>query len=231
MNYLAHAALHVDDRDLPAEFLAGLAVPDWLSVVNRRVRCRQRHAEVHVAASCPQLAALAQGVVRHHVDDAWFHDSRAFAELSLGMSRELAEHLHEVAGMRPSFLGHILVELLLDAVLAERDPRLLDRYFARIAPLDGGWIAQHVALIAGCDAARDLGPLAGFVDRYRAVQFLRDYSDDHRLGYRLDQVLGRLGLPLLDGALLPVLPRFRALVSARADELLAGGQTFAAGGA
>ena len=41
MNYFAHALPFLDQP----YFVAGTAVPDWLSVVDRQVRVRRRHAE------------------------------------------------------------------------------------------------------------------------------------------------------------------------------------------
>ena len=41
MNYFGHGHRFIDNPF----FLAGTAVPDWLSVVNRRVRARRRLAE------------------------------------------------------------------------------------------------------------------------------------------------------------------------------------------
>ena len=37
--------------------------------------------------------------------------------------------LHDQEGLRPSFLGHLLVEIFLDAALAEEKPHLLERYY------------------------------------------------------------------------------------------------------
>src|SRR5687768_7726430 len=111
MNYFAHGRRYVHD----AYFLSGTAVPDWLNVVDRRVRVRSKAAQQFVDDSDPQVAALARGIVQHHYDDQWFHQTRAFAELSLRFTLEIRELLQPDDGFRPSFLGHILVELLLDA--------------------------------------------------------------------------------------------------------------------
>ena len=60
-------------------------MPDWLNVVDRRVRVRSKHAAAHLDADDPRIARIAAGVLQHCQDDAWFHNTRAFAELSLAL--------------------------------------------------------------------------------------------------------------------------------------------------
>ncbi len=119
MNYFAHGRHFVDDP----YFLAGTAMPDWLRVVDKRLRVRSRQAEQYLDAADARVARLAAGIVQHHRDDAWFHSTRAFAELNLSLCVLLRERLPADSGFRPFFLGHILVEILLDATLIEQRAR------------------------------------------------------------------------------------------------------------
>ena len=89
MNYFAHGFRFLDDP----YFLAGTAVPDWLSVVDRRVRVRPREAEAAAAGDDDILARVARGVARHHADDARFHTTAAFAELSLTFTAAIRDRL------------------------------------------------------------------------------------------------------------------------------------------
>ena len=65
----------------------------------------------------PCVADVAGGVLQHLRDDARFHDTRAFAETSLELTVRAARRAGGETGLRPAFLGHLLVELLLDAAL------------------------------------------------------------------------------------------------------------------
>ncbi len=212
MNYFAHGRHFVDDP----YFLAGTAVPDWLNVVDRRVRVRARLAEPHVAADDPLLARVASGIVQHCGDDEWFHATRAFAELSLELCGLLKAGLPADDGLRPHFLGHILVELLLDAALIADDPAALDRYYAAMDGLDGQAIEQAVERIA----AKPAKDLATFVRLFSAERFLYDYADDAKLLVRLNQVMRRVGLGLLPPEATDLLAMARGMVAARKDELL-----------
>ncbi|MBX3427318.1 MAG: hypothetical protein KF688_16690 [Pirellulales bacterium] len=213
MNFLAHSLFVADD---PYE-IAGAAAPDWLPLTRPRVRCRSRSAAPYVEHPEPAVAALARGIVRHHADDDWFHNSRAFAELELQLARAVRLATRDDDGMRPKFLGHILVELLLDAALAEREPELLDRYYDRLAEVDPSEVARRVSEFAGADA----GQLGRIIPRFCELRFLFDYADDQRLVFRLNQVMQRVRLPELPESFAAILPEARIAVAERTDELLA----------
>src|SRR5438045_4126379 len=132
MNYFAHGRRFIHDP----YFLAGTAVPDWLSVIDRKVRARSKNAAKFADAADPRVAAVARGVMKHHPDDGWFHQTRAFAELSLHFTVAVRDLLPPDDGLRPSFVGHILVELLLDSRLAEDAPGQLDAYYRAMESVD-----------------------------------------------------------------------------------------------
>ena len=58
MNYLAHGWRFSDQP----YFLAGTAVPDWLSVIDRKMRARGKTAALFVDDADEKLAALARGI-------------------------------------------------------------------------------------------------------------------------------------------------------------------------
>jgi len=75
MNYFAHG-LHYLDRPL---FLAGTAVPDWMSVADRAVRVRPKLIEPLLADESPDGIEILAGMLQHFLDDDWFHATPAFA--------------------------------------------------------------------------------------------------------------------------------------------------------
>jgi hypothetical protein len=212
MNYLAHS---LDCLDNPYQ-VAGAAVPDWLGLTRPRLRCRSRQAAPFADAADPITAAIACGVMRHHADDDWFHQTNAFCDLSLDFARRVRHVTGDVDGMRPSFLGHILVELLLDSTLIAEDRSRADAYYAALAMVD----ANHVAHAVGQMAAVDASPLASIIRRFTVMRFLYDYTDDELLTYRLNQVMRRVRLLELPRRFVEILPAARAIVADRHHELL-----------
>ncbi len=212
MNYFAHGRRFTDD----AYFLAGTAVPDWLNVVARRVKVRSKHARPFTDDADPRMASLARGVERHHVDDRWFHETRAFAELSWQFTVLVRDRLPPDDGLRPSFLGHILVELLLDACLIAEQPAELESYYHALHRIDACWVEAALGRMATAPPEK----LAQFIPLFLNERFLWDYLDDGKLCYRLNQVLRRVGLAPLPEAFAELLPDMRRSVNQRREELL-----------
>ncbi len=213
MNYLAHGWRFTHDP----YFVAGTAVPDWLCVADRAVRVRSKSAAEWIEHGDGRTSAIARGICQHHADDRWFHETRAFAELSLEFSRRVREVLSADDGFRPWFLGHILVELLLDAALLEQEPDRLASYFAAMGSVDAAVVESAVNRMA----PRSTDRLAGFISLFCSERFLYDYSDDGKLLVRLNQVMRRVRLPVLPDALLELLPAMRDIVRGRQAELCA----------
>lgn len=212
MNYFAHGRQFVDRP----YFLAGTAVPDLLNVVNRRVRARRKLAEPFAGDANPHVAALARGIVRHHQDDDWFHRTKAFTELSLQFTVRIRDWQSEDVSMRPWFLGHILIELLLDAWLIEREPQRLDAYYAAFAKVDARLVAATITRMTG----QPVELMAVFIPRFLHERFLYEYLDNAKLLYRLNQVMRRVGLPVLPDDFVTLLPTARAEIAASAPDLL-----------
>lgn len=212
MNYFAHARRFLDD----AYFVAGTAVPDWLNVVDRKVRARPAAVRPFAEDADPRVASLAGGILQHHADDAWFHQSRAFVELSLQLTKTVRRTLPDDDSLRPGFLGHILVEILLDAELIALEPDRLEAYYRAVDEVDPQLVADSISRMA----PRRADGLAHLIPRFSAERFLPDYLEDAKLCFRLNQVMHRVRLPQLPDSFVQIFPTARRLVRDRTDELL-----------
>ncbi len=212
MNYFAHAIPFLDDPYLAV----GTGVPDWLTVADRRLRVRRKHVEPFMDDADRQLAAVARGIMQHLRDDARFHGSRAFAELVLALTVAARDALECDRGFRPSFLGHLLVEVLLDSSLVMEDPDRLEAYYTVLESVD----AAVVEAAFNRMAPRPTDRLAPLIAGFRRERLLDDYLDDQRLMVRLNQVMRRVKLPALPDDFRHLLPDFRRQVDARKAELL-----------
>lgn len=212
MNYFAHGYAFLDRP----YFLCGTAVPDWLNVVDRKMRAKAKRALPFVDNRDSRIAEVAAGIVQHHRDDAWFHQTRAFAELSLQFTVATRDALGDDGGFRPSFLGHVLVEVLLDATLIDRYPERLDRYYEVLNGTDSEAVASAVNRMA----TRTSDVLGEFIRRFCSVRFLYDYCNDEKLLSRLNMVMRRVRLPVLPDRYIEVLEFARQAVTDRQSELL-----------
>ncbi|MCA9129118.1 MAG: hypothetical protein KDB22_18650 [Planctomycetales bacterium] len=212
MNYLAHAHRFLDDP----YFAAGTALPDWMSVIDRKNRPRKQYAVPVTQHDDPIMAGFARGVVQHHEDDFWFHQNPPFVSLSTAFAVEVRQMLEPGLGHQAGFTGHIVVELLLDAVLCERDPTLLDRYYQMLHSLD----AALVEAAANEICRKPVSRLAWLIPRFIDERFLADYADDQRLLWRLNGVMKRVGIPQLPTTIANWLASARPRVRELADDLL-----------
>lgn len=213
MNLFAHALPFLED----AWFAAGTCLPDWMSAVNRKIRLRSRKMALRTDDRDPVVAKVARGIVQHHQDDHWFHDTAAFVGLNLDFSLELRQQLPDADSLRSHFVGHILIEILLDDYLAAEFPGQLECFYERLGEIPGSRLQTVVENLAGeCPI-----PLAEFFPRFLKSRFLFDYRDDLNLLRRLNQVMHRVGLAALPPALSDWLPGARQRVRILAPELLA----------
>jgi hypothetical protein len=214
MNYFAHALPFLDRP----YFAAGAAVPDWLAVVDRPLRVRRKHAEPLAQSADPHVAAVAGGLLQHLRDDRRFHETRAFAECSLELAAVARRLLGDDAGFPSWLLGHLLVELLLDASLAALYPEQVENYYRALEAVDALVVQQAVNLMAPRPTER----LAAMIDGFRRETIVWDYLEDDRLLVRLGQVMRRLGFAPLPAAFAELLPSARRLIDRRREELLSG---------
>lgn len=212
MNYFAHG-LRFLDRPY---FVAGTAVPDWLSVADRQVRVRAKLIEPHLLADGSPLGEVAAGAWQHLHDDCWFHATRAFFEVSTSLAVSFREVLGPDDSHRTSFLGHIVTELLIDAKLIEQYPGQIERYYEVLHAVEPLAVQQAVNAMAKTPTEC----LAPLIPRFLDERFLPDYLSDERLLHRLNQVMRRVKLPPLPAEVTSVLNLARPLIRDRLSELL-----------
>jgi len=211
MNYFAHGIRFLDRP----WFLAGTALPDWLSLVDRRVRLRPKGLLPLADGSSSVESELAAGALQHLDDDHWFHKTRAFAEATARLTKIFRDFMGPGDGFRCGFVGHIACELILDAILIEKYPERLDAYYAVLEQLDGRRLNEAVTVLAGQSV--DLEP---WLPRFCEAQFLRDYADPQRLAFRLNQVLRRVKLDPLPAGIEESLVSALVVVAEYAEGLL-----------
>lgn len=213
MNYLAHGI-----RFLTQPYhVAGTAVPDWLSVADRRVRMRAKRVE-SVLNQWPEKSPqhdVALGILRHLSDDDWFHTTLGFHDVTSRMT-ELFRSILPGDQYVNGFLGHIVTELLIDAELSDQRPDLLERYYQALEAIEPR-IVQEVVNAAAKEPTSQLVPLIPLFVRER---FLSDYRQSNTLLKRLNQVMKRVRLPALPESVIGVLDSGRELVAGSLSDLL-----------
>ena len=147
-----------------------------------------------VAAVRPTRGLYRRGGAQHLRDDQRFHETAHLCRSALELAAACGA-LGDDSGFRPSFLGHLLVEVLLDAALAVRGPRRLEAYYRALESIDVDLVQETVCVMAPRPTER----LAAMIVAFCRERILWDYLADDRLLLRLNQVMRRVGFsPLPD---------------------------------
>ena len=194
------------------------AVPDWLSVIDRKIRARGKLARQALDENDgdESLRMVAEGIIRHIEDDRWFHGTEAFISTNMEMAVQLRDRLPGDAGFRPTFVGHVLIEMFLDAFWIRDDETISQRYYELLESVSAPEIQRCVNRITGKPTDR----LVRTIERFNEVKFLYDYLDHEKMLMRMNQVLRRVKLPPLPDSLVDWLPEASELVESRRMRLL-----------
>ena len=207
MNFLSHAIPYFSD---PLVAVC-TAVPDWLSVIDRRVRARRRMAEAVMDSTDADLRQVAKGILNHIHDDRWFHTTPAFVQTNLELAVSLRDLLPNDRGFRPMFVGHIVIEMLLDSIWLREQPQLGEQYYEMVEAAPADLIQRCVNQITG----KPTEQLVPTIQRYSEAKFLYDYLQPEGMLLRLNQVLRRVSLVELPDSLIPWLQQAGELVEFR----------------
>ncbi|ASV76378.1 hypothetical protein THTE_3777 [Thermogutta terrifontis] len=211
MNYFAHAFRFIGRP----RFVTGTALPDWLSVVNRRLRFRPQRLDPAALHADQNISELMAGIKQHLEDDSRFHNCEAFSRCLVAVLQEVRPFLNGV-GIPPVFLSHLLVEVLLDAQLVRTRQADVSRYYADLESVDPDWTEWATGEILG----QSVSGLAHFIRLFCRERILFDYADNMSLLRRLNQVMRRLRLPNLSDSFQEAVEASRPIVTAHTEELL-----------
>lgn len=211
MNYFSHAIRFLDRP----WFALATGIPDWVSVVDRSCRLREKNL-IAWDGIRPHEQAILDGIRQHLHDDDWFHTTRGFAEITDEIAVQFRKVLPPDERYSCGFLGHLVTELLLDATLIEQSSEKLQAYYELFREVD---VAEFQTVVNRV-ATRPTQHLTFFVEQYRHERFLEDYASNERLRHRLNQVMRRVKLAMLPETIDDVLSSSRELIRIRWRELL-----------
>ena len=132
------------------------------------------------------------------------------------LSVESRERLGDHLGHRPGLLGHIIIELLLDAYLHETRSGKLPEFYQLVESADAGFVQSAVNRMG----RRTTENLVRYFEIFLRERYVFDYSDDRRLIYRINRVFERVRLKPIGEELKDWLPKVRQRVYDQANALL-----------
>ena len=183
MNYLTHYYFNTRQPALSSassEFHFGAALPDILSVYDRNLR-------FHPSAIRTTQNELWHGILNHLEMDAFFHRSDFFNNSYEEIRVILTQTVPEELNIRPFFLAHVLVEILLDHLLLVQSEDLGRRFYASIGSVD----VQEMTRLLEAFFLRRLDGLEELINKFLVTRFLESYIDINNLIYPINRMLTR----------------------------------------
>lgn len=189
MNFAAHYFLDLDRPE--SLFHIGAATPDLLSIYNAKLRIKESHLGQidHDSLGAVEETFIA-GIQRHFHADKVFHSSDFFREECADITQRLKTRFKEGEVPRKFFISHILLELLLDKVLIDGHPDMLESYynhFAKVSPIE----IRRVTEIA---VSRELPNYESFIGKFIGNQYLYRYTDLEHIIFVLGRILRRVSI-------------------------------------
>ena len=185
MNFLSHYHYNHAVLGLPETpyFTLGVALPDLWPRFSRERRIKWGSVREFVGGE-PVAQQLRDGLLNHAEMDRRFHVLTCF----LSWQREL-KGLASAGDFNPwlvDFLAHLIIEIMLDRALMDRDATLVERFYDRLADADPLLAARHIGRIGKVDAAGLDETIRLFVAR----RFLRHYATEEGLRRSVRLTLG-----------------------------------------
>lgn len=188
MNLLSHFYL---DRDLVnSYFTVGAATPDLLSIYNSNVRAKAVHLRKMDEETADKInPAFLDGLKRHFFADGVFHTSPLFQKETRRISELLVEFFPHTTVPRKFFIAHILLELMLDKVLIDLHPGLLDSYYGHFQSLQPFRVIRSSTELA---VGANLPNYENYMTNFLRKKFLFHYAEYDHIAFVLRRILRRV---------------------------------------
>lgn len=190
MNLVAHYYL---DRDrVNSYFVVGAATPDLLSIYNSSLRIKARHlkkmSEDQAGRITPPFLA---GLYRHFFADGVFHLSPNFKEQTKRISNMLESYFPDLNIQRKFFIAHIMLELLIDKVLIDENPGILESYYGHFEALQPFRDLRKTSELA---LGNELPNYEFYMKKFLRRKYLYEYAQFEHIAWVLRRILRRVGI-------------------------------------
>lgn len=181
MNFISHFYLEHAYKDNPY-IIAGLAIPDlWHTQLNL-------YAPKHDANETLELHQFKVGLQKHFMADKVFHNSDYFISMSEWANQEIRKANTSTQLKRKFFLVHISIEILLDRVLINLFPDLVEEFYDCFANVNPEQIQTYMEQIY----YYNFDGLSDRIKQFTTQKRIYEYSDDNKFMDLLDWMMQKI---------------------------------------
>ncbi|MEJ7692935.1 hypothetical protein [Daejeonella sp.] len=196
MNFLSH--FYFDRHTSDPNLVLGTVLPDLVKNARKDWNMHPQKKEI-LFTRAPERAIL-KGWKRHLAVDRYFHNSGFFLKHTNAIRTAIAPALLH-SQVRPSFLAHIALEVMLDSLLLTECVIDADHLYANLRRADRSALANFLDL----NKIDDTEYFFKFFDKFLEVSYLHTYRETHNIMYALNRICMRIWPePMNDTQLLQV---------------------------
>jgi hypothetical protein len=205
MNFLSH--YYFDRNVTDCYFILGTVLPDLLKNADKTIVL---HPE-KLQHQNPHVNAIVKGWNKHLDVDRYFHSSDFFATHSHELKKLLAPVI-EGSPVKPFFLGHIAIELIIDNLLLTTGKVTVDDFYGHLKGCDNTIIEEFLTSAGLTDTSR----FFRFYEGFKRDGYLHTYSETQQIAYALKRICMRVWenpfTPLHEARMNEVLVAYRQLL-------------------
>jgi hypothetical protein len=184
VNYLSH---YYFDRDEDNKYYnIGLILPDLARSHIAKLRINPYK---NITFTTKEISSMNDGCNKHFASDRKFHNWMTFVELT-NKATDMIRESGDKDINRDYFITHIMVEILLDKILLDKNPSLADDFYAMIDSVEMDWILKFMRY-AGL---QDDELWKGQHRRFMKAGFLKSYTSIENVIEAVEGVCANLGM-------------------------------------
>ncbi len=184
MNFLSHYYFDRDTIPYIRDYhTLGTVLPDLLKNADKTIII---HPE-KLQHSDPAISDMIAGWKKHLEVDRYFHTSDFFTCRSSEL-RKLLTPAVEGSPVKPFFLGHIALELILDNLLITTGKISVDDFYNHLARCEQDKIKKFLNF-AGL---QDTDTFLKFFEKFKSNRYLETYAETDQIAYALKRICMRV---------------------------------------
>jgi len=184
MNFLSH--YYFDRANIDANVVMGTVLPDLIKNAAKEANLYPQKNEFLFKGNLDEEGLLS-GWKRHLAVDLYFHSSDFFLEKTTEL-KQLVKPIVENTAVRPSFLAHIGLELLLDHLLIEHNLIQVHHFYDKLNAVKKESLSDF---LEHCNL-KNPQVFFNFLEKFISSKYLLSYQQLENISYALNRICMRL---------------------------------------
>lgn len=184
MNFLSH--FYFERQNTNDYIVMGVVLPDLVKNADKNWNLNPQKDE-YLFRDVPAYAGILEGWKRHLEVDRLFHSSTFFKEQT-GILKQLLLPALQSGPVKPFFLAHIGLELVLDHLLLTRNHVDTAHFYTQLNTADTDSLKGFLRLAGLADQQR----FAKFLSEFISSRYLFSYEKMENITYSLNRICMRL---------------------------------------